>query len=141
MRTVVGNSEGSLTYGASIAEHRATIYLDGTTDAATNSTGTLYPARALLLGFFDGTGSDDVTGVTVSIPNASNTGAGTYREIGVCAAGRVHVFGESPDLGDTLSMDSAANVQTMSDGQRYAARRQADRRSVEIAFMDSPHAA
>ena len=33
---------------------------------ATNSTGTLYPARALLLGFFDGTGSDDVTGVTVS---------------------------------------------------------------------------
>ena len=141
VRTVVGNSEGSLTYGASIAEHRATIYLDGTTDAATNSTGTLYPARALLLGFFDGTGSDDVTGVTVSIPSASNTGAGTYREIGVCAAGRVHVFGESPDLGDTLSMDSAANVQTMSDGQRYAARRQADRRSAEIAFMDSPHAA
>ena len=141
VRTVVGNSEGSLTYGASIAEHRATIYLDDTTDAATNSTGTLYPARALLLGFFDGTGSDDVTGVTVSIPSASNTGAGTYREIGVCAAGRVHVFGESPDLGDTLSMDSAANVQTMSDGQRYAARRQADRRSAEIAFMDSPHAA
>jgi len=29
----------------------------------------------------------------------------------------------------------------MSDGQRYAARRQADRRSAEIAFMDSPHAA
>lgn len=141
VRTVVGNSEGSLTYGATIAEHRAAIYLDGTTDAGTNSTGTLYPARALLLGFFDSVGTDDVTAVTVAIPSADNTDAGTYREIGVCAAGRIHVLGEIPDLGDTLSMDSAANYQTMSDGQRYAARRQADRRSVEIAFMDSPHAA
>lgn len=140
-RTITGNTDGSLTYGASVAEDRCTIYLDGATDAATNGTGTIYPSRALLLGFLAGAGSDDVTGVTIAIPAADNADAGTYREIGVCAAGRVHVFGESPDLGDTLSMDSAANVQTMSDGQRTTARRAADRRSVEIAFADSPHAA
>ena len=141
VRKVTGNSEGSLTYGASIAEHRAVLYLDGTTDAATNSTGTLYPARAMLLGHLAGTGSDDVTGVTLEIPSADNTGAGDYREIGVFAAGRIHVLGETPDLGDTLAMESSANVQTMTDGQRYAARPHADRRTVEIALADSVHEA
>lgn len=140
VRKVVGNTEGALTYGATIAEHRAVIYLDGTTDAATNSTGTLYPNRALLLGYLAGDGSDNVSTVDLEILAAQNYTPGEgYRQIGVCAVGRVHPFGVSPDLDDTLAMDSAANIQTMSDGQRSTARRMNDRRVVEIAHAASPN--
>lgn len=140
VRKVVGNTEGALTYGATIAEHRTVIYLDGTTDAGTNSTGTLYPNRALLLGYLAGDGSDNVSTVSLEILAAQNYTPGEgYRQIGVCAVGRVHPFGLSPDLDDTLAMDSAANIQTMSDGQRSTARRMNDRRVVEIAHAASPN--
>ena len=140
VRKVVGNTEGCLTYGTSTAEHRTVIYLDGATDAGTNSTGTLYPSRALLLGYAAGDGTDNVSTVDLEILAATNYTPGEgYRQIGVCAVGRVHPFGIQPDLDDTLSMDSAANIQTMSNGQRSTARRMNDRRVVEIAHAASPN--
>lgn len=139
IRTVTGNTEGALSTGSAQLEHRAVIYLDGTTDAETDASCVMYPPRALLLGHLAGDGTDDVTALTISILAAANpAGLVTDREMAVCAAGRVHVLGLSPDLGDVLAMDTAANVQTMGNGTRYAARRHKDRRRFEVAFANSP---
>lgn len=137
---VTGNTAGSLTYGSPAAELRAVIHLATQCASATNQTGTLYPPRALLFAYLDS--NDDVESVSLEVVAANNyTPTEGYRQIGVAAVGRVHLFGVSPDLNDALTLEPAANVQTMQDGQRYTRRMSADRRRVEIAFANSPHEA
>lgn len=138
---ITGNSEGSLTFGASGVEHRAAIYVgDGLVTTGTDIAGTLYPSRALLVGRLEA--GDTVASVTLEIVAGDQFDPPEgYRSIGLVAAGRVHVFGIGPDLNDSLTMLSAADVQTGEGGQRYSTRRHEDRRVVEIAFVGSPHEA
>ena len=136
--TVTGNSAGALTYGSTIAEDRAVIYLSGTPAAGTNQTGTLYPKRVLCLRYLST--SQVVSTVTVAIAAASNTAPPEgYRSIGVLALGKVHVVGEAPDLDDAAITSDEANLQTQADGSTYAARRYGDRETVDLHWVGSVH--
>jgi hypothetical protein len=134
-RTITGNTEGWLRYGAASAEHRAVIYLDGANDTGTNKAGKLVASWALIK--FSGTAST----ITVTVPGtASNPAtADGYREIGAVVPVGIHVLGLVPDLTDEWSRSDDAEIQTMAGGQRYTARQAPDVRRLRIAYVGSAH--
>lgn len=131
---ITGNTEGSLTYGSTIAERRATIYLDRTI-VGSNSTGTLYPARVLLTrtGW---SGSDTIT-VTIAAASQYDPAEG-YREIGLMVPGRIHVV-PSPDLSDVRSVRDGANIVETPTGQRVDRQRIRPRSRVDFGWMGRMH--
>lgn len=137
---VAGNSEGSLTYGATVAEHRAVIYIDDPdldATGGTNLSGVLYPSRALVVSHL---GAGDVMlGEQISIVAANqHTPPEGYRAIGLALPMRVHLCGVGPDLSEAHVQDDDGMIQTMPDGQRFSGRRSADGRRVELSWSLSP---
>ena len=140
IRTVTGNTEGSLTYGSTIGEHRAVIYLDGDANTVTRGTGYLYPSRAVVYGHYSA--ATVLTQGVIAIVSADQYGGATvpegYREIGLLNLARVHVVGIGADLDDTIAIDDDANLQTLPNGQRYSARRSLDGQRFQFQWMQSP---
>jgi len=138
---VTGNTEGSLTYGATIAEHRAVIYIDDPgLDAAggTNQSGVLYPSRALIAAHLaaDTLILGEQIAFTAADQHAPPEG---YRAIGLALPMRVHLCGVGPDLSDASTIDDDGQAQTLPDGQRFSGRRMRDGRRVELSWSLSPH--
>jgi hypothetical protein len=137
IRTIVDNTEGVLTSGSTVAEKRCRIRvegLDGTED--TTGTGYIWPRRALILHYLRGT--REVTQVQIEIASAAGYDSRAFREVGVVAIGEVSVLGRAFDR--TSSDEIAAGVEVFEgvDGGSVASRRGPVRRTVELAFVESP---
>jgi hypothetical protein len=134
-RTIVGNSEGWLSWGSAQAENRAIIHLDGAHDTGTNKTGSLVSSSLWLI-------TDDLSStLSITVPGTPSNSctADGYRQIGLVAPFRLHVLGLAPDLDDQWSRNDNAETQTLPDGRRFTVRRQPDRRRVRIAYVGSGH--
>lgn len=137
IRTIVDNTEGVLTSGSTVAEKRCRIRVDGLTGSEdTTGTGYIWPQRALILHYLRGT--REVTQVQIEIASAAGYDSRGYREIGVAAIGEVSVLGRAFDR--TSSDEIAAGVEVFEgvDGGSVASRRGPTRRTVELAFVESP---
>jgi len=137
VRTIVDNTEGVLTSGSTVAEKRCRIRvdgLDGTED--TSGTGYIWPRRALILHYLRGT--REVTQVQLEIGASVGADSRGYREIGVAAIGEVSVLGRAFDR--TASDEIAAGVEVFEgiDGGSVVSVRGPTRRTVELAFVESP---
>lgn len=141
VRTVTGNSEGSLTRGSTIGEHRAVLYLSDVANTVTSGSGFLYPSRAVVYGHY--AAGTTLSTATVAIVSADQYGGATvpegYREIALFNLCRAHVVGMGADLDDTIAIDDDANLQTLPNGQRYSARRMVDGQRVQFQWVQSPH--
>ena len=137
IRTIVDNTEGVLTSGSTVAEKRCRIRVDGLTGSEdTVGTGYIWPQRALILQYLRGT--REVTQVQIEIASSVSADSRGYREIGVVAIGEVSVLGRAFDR--TASDEIAAGVEVFegTDGASVASRRGPTRRTVELAFVESP---
>lgn len=130
---VIGNTEGSLTWGT-VSERRAVLYL-ATAVTGTAQTGTLYPARVLLVRY----GAAGSSTIDVSITAASQYDpTDATRAIGVLAAGRV-TFLPPPALNDTRIIPDESRILNSPDGSRLDAQRFRPRTRSEWAWMESIH--
>jgi len=137
VRTIADNTEGVLTSGSTVAEKRCRIRvdgLDGTED--TSGTGYIWPRRALILHYLRGT--REVTQVQIEVAASAGADSRGYREIGIAAIGEVSVLGRAFDR--TASDEIAAGVETFEsiDGASVVAVNGPTRRTVELAFVESP---
>lgn len=136
VRRIAANSAGALTSGSTIAENRATLYLegmDGGEDAS--GTGYVWPPRALLLWYLRG--SRTLTQVRLRMTSTSPIGPEAYRGIGVLAMGPVRVMGRPWDRAEALELDPGDEIVTMPDGTRTRSTRVGQRRRIEVAIVES----
>ena len=136
VRRIASNTSGTLTKGSTIAENRATLYLDdidGTEDSS--GAGYIHPPRALIYWYLRG--SRSLTQVRLRIASTVAAPPEGYREIGVLAMGPVHVLGRAWDRAEATEHDPGGEIATLPDGSRTVAYRVPVRRRVEVAIVES----
>lgn len=134
VRRISGNSAGALQSGATHDTKRAVIFLediDGT--EAASGTFSVYPPRALILVREHG----NWRRLDLEI-NSSNPSPSTYREIGIVAAGPIHVAGFLNSRQTTLAFEDGTTLVTMEDGTRRSVERHPTRRRAEVSWTYSP---
>lgn len=136
VRRIRANTSGTLTAGSTVAENRATLYLDdidGTEDSS--GAGYIHPPRALIYWYLRG--SRSLTQVRLRIASTVAAPPEGYREIGVLALGPVHVLGRAWDRAEAVEHDPGGDIATLPDGSRAVAYRVPVRRRVEVAIVES----
>jgi len=136
VRRIASNTSGTLTKGSTVAENRATLYLDdidGTEDSG--GAGYIHPPRALIYWYLRG--SRSLTQVRLRIASTVAAPPEGYREIGVLAMGPVHVLGRAWDRAEAVEHDPGGDIATLPDGSRTVAYRVPVRRRVEVAIVES----
>lgn len=132
VRTVTGNTSGTLASGSTAAEHRAVLYLDGANDGASAGAGLLHLRNIVKVALID----DEVATVEIAL---SGDSTGDDIRCGCMMVGRFYALPRVPDLSNVSAIDSGVNVTTLSDGRRYSAREANDRRRLELSWVGSWH--
>lgn len=132
-RRVRSNSGGSLESGATETTARAALELediDGTETAS--GTGYLFPSRAMVHLHVQAWTALEQLRLVLSAHTEFS-----YKQIGILAAGPVHVIGRGFDRQMGLEVAPGQDVVTLPDGSRYAVSRRSRRRRLEVAVADS----
>lgn len=111
-RRIKGNTEGMLDISSDHG-HIATIELEDVdgTEAATG-TGRLYPDRLLFLIYHRG---DSPTLTEINLTMSAHT-AFDRKEVGLVAAGPVHIMGRGIDYTDSATIEGGAGITRLEDG-------------------------
>lgn len=134
VRRISGNSAGALQSGSTRDTKRAVIFLEDIDGSEAGSgTFSVYPPRALILVREHG----NWRRLDLEI-NSSNPSPSTYREIGIVAAGPIHVAGFLNSRQTTLAFEDGTTLFTMDDGTRRSVERHPTRRRAEVSWTYSP---
>jgi len=137
VRRIVSNTAGSLTDTGTPAEVRATIYVEGIDGGeATTGAGYIWPSRALVLWYLRGAHTVIQEYVELQIESSTAIGPEGYREIGVCAIGRVQLL-RGLDRSEATAQDSGYERQEMPDGSTVHTPRGPVKRRVELSLVDT----
>lgn len=138
VRRIARNTAGALTDTGTPSEVRATIYVEGTDGGeATSGTGYVWPPRSLILWYHRGSQASIQQYVDLEILNTYALGPEGYREIGVCAMGRVQVLGYGVDRTEARPQESGYDVETLPDRSTVRTQRGPIRRRAEVAIVDT----
>jgi hypothetical protein len=137
VRTIIANTSGVLTSGATVAERRAVITVDGIDGTETTASGTvkIHPPRALLVWYLRGTAS--VTQLRLDIDSATPTGPNGYRQIGQVCAGPIRFLGRGWDRKTAYGTDTGAVLTDLPTGGRSLTQRRPNTRRAEVAIVDT----
>jgi hypothetical protein len=136
VRRIARNTSGSLTWGSTVAENRATLYLEGITGAEDSSgSGYVHLPRALVLWYLRG--SRSLTQVRLRVPSSLPVPPEGYRSIGLLAMGPLRLLGRSWDRAEQVETSPNDAVVTQPDGTRRNIQREGVRRRVEVAIVET----
>ena len=136
VRKISGNTSGSLTWGSTIAQNRATLYLEGiagTEDAS--GSGYVHVPRALILWYLRG--SRSLTQIRLRVASTLPAPPEGYRSIGLAAMGPVRMLGRAWDRAEQVETDPGDEIVTAPDGTRRNIQRTPVRRRVEVAIVET----
>lgn len=138
IRRISHNTAGALTDTGTPGEHRCTIWVEGVdgTEGASGS-GYIWPPRTLILWYQRGSQASILSYIDVRLLSTSAIGPEGYREIGVCAIGRVEFLGLGVDRTMSVAPDSGFDIETMPDRSTVRTERGPVQRTVEIAIVDT----
>jgi hypothetical protein len=136
VRKIARNTSGSLTWGSTVAENRATLYLEGITGAEDSSgSGYVHLPRALVLWYLRG--SRSLTQVRLRVPSSLPVPPEGYRSIGLLAMGPLRLLGRSWDRAEQVETAPNDAIVTQPDGTRRNVQREGVRRRVEVAIVET----
>jgi hypothetical protein len=136
VRKIARNTSGSLTWGSTVAENRATLYLEGITGAEDSSgSGYVHLPRALVLWYLRG--SRSLTQVRLRVPSSLPVPPEGYRSIGLLAMGPLRLLGRSWDRAEQVETAPNDAIVTQPDGTRRNIQREGVRRRVEVAIVET----
>lgn len=137
VRTITANTSGVLTSGATVAERRCGITVDGITGSETSAHGTvkIHPPRALLIWHLRGAAS--VTQLRLDLDSTTPLGPNGYRQIGQVCAGPIRFLGRGWDRKTAYVTDTGAELAEIPTGGRSLTQRRPNARRAEVAIVDT----
>lgn len=137
VRVITANTSGVLTSGATIAERRCVITVDGIDGTETSAHGVvkIHPPRALLVWHLRGAAT--VTQLRLDLDSATPLGPNGYRQIGQVAAGPIRFLGRGWDRKTAYVTDTGAELAEIPTGGRSLTQRRPNARRAEVAIVDT----
>lgn len=137
VRVITANTSGVLTSGATVAERRCVITVDGIDGTETSAHGTvkIHPPRALLVWHLRGAAS--VTQLRLDLDSTTPLGPNGYRQIGQVCAGPIRFLGRGWDRKTAYVTDTGADLAEIPTGGRSLTNRRPSARRAEVAIVDT----
>ena len=141
-RTIIGNTEGHFTSGATIAEKRCIIYLDADemdgTEATSGATGAIVHRDTVTYLSLEGDNLYRAYKLTLndSAVSAVDTPPGGKLRMGIAVVGPVVVFGKRQDNAYSVTRESQVESQRLIDGTQRSRVLAPSRRTMTINFND-----